>query len=423
MKRGFAMNVKNILAALTVAATLTAPAARALEPEPFAAAGAHDKNKDNKKSERESELYERGTEAIDEERWEQAVRAFTKVAEMQGGRADGAVFWSAYAMNKLGRKAEALKAIDGLKKAYPKSRWVDDAQALELELRQSRGERITPEHVGGDDDLKMMAINSLMTTDPARAFPLLAKIVRSGTTSSQVRERALFVLSQSPLPEARALMSEIARGNANPDLQKEAVKYLGINATPENRKLLGDLYSSASSEDVKKEVLHAYMISGDKARVLTAARTERDPELRKEAIHMLGVMGGRAELASMYGAETNVEVREAIIDGLFISGDVTHMGELARTERNTELRAAAIQKLGLMGSGTASTLSSMYASETNSDVKEAIIDAFFLQNNARALIDIAKREKNREVRNEALQKLSVMHNDEALQYMLQILEQ
>jgi hypothetical protein len=76
-----------------------------------------------------------------------------------------------------------------------------------------------------------------------------------------------------------------------------------------------------------------------------------------------------------------------------------------------------------MGNGTASTLTSMYASETNSEVKEAIIDALFLQNNARALIDIAKREKNKDVRDAALQKLSVMHNDEALQYMLQILEQ
>ncbi|MDQ3280372.1 MAG: HEAT repeat domain-containing protein [Acidobacteriota bacterium] len=413
------MNVKKILAAFLVAATLTAaPAAYALEAEADAK-----ESKDNKKAEKEAELYDRGTEAIDDEEWEHAIRAFTKVAEMQGSRADGAVFWSAYAMNKLGRKAEALKTIDGLKRTYPKSRWIDDAQALELELRQSRGERVAPEHVGGDDDLKMMAINSLMSTDPQKAFPLLAKIVRNRATSQQVRERALFVLSQSPLAEARSLMSEIARGNSNPDLQKEAVKYLGINATPENRKLLGDLYSSAASDDVKKEVLHAYMISGDKARVLSAARGERDPELRKEAIHMLGVMGGRAELGSMYGSETSVEAREAIIDALFISGDTTRMGELARTERNTDLRAAAIQKLGLMGNGTASTLTSMYASETNSEVKGAIIDALFLQNNARALIDIAKKEKNREVRNEALQKLSIMQNDEALQYMLQILEQ
>jgi hypothetical protein len=65
----------------------------------------------------------------------------------------------------------------------------------------------------------------------------------------------------------------------------------------------------------------------------------------------------------------------------------------------------------------------MYARETSVDLKEAVIRGLFLQNNAKALIDIAKKETNKELKKEALQKLSLMNDDEALAYMLQILNQ
>lgn len=408
------MNVKKLLAAFAFAAMLMQTntyAAPAPYPEPA-----------DERSEREADLYDEGTDAIDDENWDEALRTFARVAEMKGSRADGAVYWSAYALKKLGRNAEALKTIDGLKKAYPKSRWIDDAQALELELRQSRGERVAPERVN-DDELKMIAINSLMHTDPEKAYPLLEKIVRNGGASKKVRERALFILSQSPSPRAQALMAEIARGNSNPDLQRDAVRYLGISGNAQSRQLLADLYASVNSTSVRKEILRAFMISGDKARVVSAARGEKDSALREEAIRTLGIMGARTELASMYTGEQSRSVREAIIEALFISGDTQRMAELARGEKDPELRQEAIQKLGLMGSGTAPTLLSLYAAENDPNVKEAVIDAFFIQGNARALIDLTKRESNRELKNRALKKLALMNNDEALEYMLQILNE
>jgi hypothetical protein len=412
------MNVKKLLAAFAIAATFLNPvlyAAPAPYPEP-----APDAESANDRSEREADLYEEGTDAIDDENWDEAVRTFARVAEMKGSRADGAVYWSAYALEKLGRKAEALKTIDGLKKAYPKSRWLDDAQALELELRQSRGERVAPASVA-DEDLKMIAINSLMHTDPEKAFPLLEKVVRNGALSKKMRERALFVLSQSSSAKSQALLADIARGNANPDLQKDAVRYLGISGSAQSRQLLADMYASVNSESVKKEIIRAFMLSGDKTRVVAAARGEKDPELREEAIRTLGIMGGRAELASMYAGETSKRVKETIIQALFISGDTEKMAELARGEKDPDLREDAIQKLGLMGSKTAPLLLSLYGSETNAGIKEAVINALFLQGNARALIDLSKKETNKSLKAEAMQKLSLMNNDEALEYMLQIL--
>ena len=408
------MNWKKFIAALTVAFVIAGPVLTAA-PTPYPPPA-------DERSEREADLYEEGADAIDEEEWEDALKHFSKVAEMKGTRADGAVFWSAYALNKLGRRAEALKTVDALKKAYPKSRWLDDAQALELELRSNRGERVAPEKID-DAELKMIAINSLMHTDPEKAYPLLEKIVRGGSNSKKIRERALFILSQSPSARSQALLADIAKGNANPDMQKDAVRYLGMSGSAQNRQLLADMYASSASTSVKKEILRAFMISGDKTHVVNAARNEKDPDLRSEAIRTLGIMGGRTELGSLYGSETSVNVREDIIQALFLSGDAQKLGELAKAEKNVQLRKEAIQKLGLMGAKHGPTLLGMYASETDVDVKEAIIQGLFLQNNARGLIDLAKKETNKELRREALQKLSLMNNDEALAYMLQILNE
>ncbi|HET8775496.1 MAG TPA: HEAT repeat domain-containing protein [Thermoanaerobaculia bacterium] len=414
------MNFRKALAAWAVAATLLISGGRAFA-SAFANAPVWASEESEDREDRESDLYDEGTDAIDEQEWDDAIRAFKAVVEMGGSRADGGLYWMAYALNKSGRRAEAMQTIEGLKKSYPKSKWIDDAKALELETRQARGERVAPERLQ-DDDLKMIAINSLMHSDPEKAYPLLEKIVR-GTSDKKIKERALFILAQSPSPRAQTLIASIARGNANPDLQRMAVKYIGIHGGEANRAVLSDLYASGSRE-VKKEVLRALMIASDKARVHAAAKSEPDPELRREAIHLLGVMNARSELHSLYAAETSADVKKQIIQGLFISNDGERLGDLARGEKNPELRREAIRKLGLVGAKTGPTLLSLYAaSDTDVESKKAIIEAFFLQSNARALIDLSKKETNQTLRKAALQKLSIMNNEEALEYMLQILEE
>jgi outer membrane protein assembly factor BamD (BamD/ComL family) len=413
------MNTKKALAAIAVAATLTLGARTAFAEPAFPWAMTFAETDD--KSEREADRYDEGTDAIDDENWSEAIQAFRDVAQMKSSRADGALYWMAYALNRSGRRAEALTAIDGLRKNYPKSKWIDDAEALEIEARQAGGERVSPERID-DEDLKMVAINSLMHTDPEKAYPLLEKIIR-GPSAKKIKERALFILAQSPSPRAQALIASIARGNANPNLQKDAVKFIGIHGGDENRAVLAEVYASSTSTDVKKEVLQAFMLSDDKARVLNAAKSEKDAELRETAIHLLGIMDARPELNALYAASTSNKTKEDIIQALFIAGDEQRIAELARGEKDPSLRREAIRKLGLMGGTTANALLALYNAETSIEGKTAVIEALFLQDNARALIDLSKREKNPQLRREALQKLSIMDDDEALKYMLQILEE
>ena len=54
---------------------------------------------------------------------------------------------------------------------------------------------------GSDEDLKILALNSLLNRDPATALPLLRGIL-SGNQPLNVKKHALFVLAQSKSPEA-----------------------------------------------------------------------------------------------------------------------------------------------------------------------------------------------------------------------------
>lgn len=385
---------------------------------PVALAGAPEKPAKDPET-RAEKFYKQGTKHLDRGDWDDAAAAFHEAANLGGPRTEASLYWLAYALAKQGRPSDALAILRAFPTKYPKSSWLKEVRALELEIRKSGGRVSSPE-TENDEELKIMAINSLIHTDPERAVPLLEKILK-GRSSEDVKERALFVLAQSGSPRARQIIGDVARGSAHPDLQEKAIHYLGVFRGAENRQLLEEIYRSSTSVELKEQILHAFMVAGDRARVLEAARNEKNTELRGEAAHQLGVMGARAELWQLYKNERSREVKEEIIQGLFIAGDVEHILELARTEPQRELREEAIQKLGVMGPRTAPALWEIYRSNIDTELKKEVIQAFFVQNNARALIDIAKTEKNRELRNEAVEKLSVMNNKEATEYLLQFL--
>jgi HEAT repeat protein len=372
------------------------------------------------RAQRVDEQYERGTEALDERRWEQAIEAFDRVVQAGGRRADGALYWKAYALHKAGRSAEALSAIGELRRAHASSRWLKEAGALELEVRQAGGQAPQPAAVA-DEDLKLMALNALMNTDAEQALPMLEKFLQ-GTQSPKLRERALFVLSQSGSPQAREIVGRIARGQANPDLQRKAIHYLGLFGGEESRQVLSDVYAGAAEIEVKKAILRSFMVAGERDRVMAAAKGEKEPELRREAIQQLGVMGAQEELWQLYGTETTPEVKKAILQAFFVGGGADRLMQLARTEKDPELRRRAVRNLGLMGEAkTAGFLVEMYRTDSDASIRRDVIEALFVQGNAKALVEIARAEKDPEMKKHAVSKLALMSDKGATEFLMEIL--
>lgn len=364
--------------------------------------------------------YEAALDAIDDSRWEEAREKLDEVVRDGKSNTDAALYWRAYCENKLGRRSDALASIGELEHKYPQSRWQNDAKALDLQVRNETGQSVSPQSQD-DEELKLLAINSLMQSDPQQALPLLEKVL-NGTGSPKLKERALFVVAQSGSPEASQILVRIAQGNSNPDLQSKAVKYLGLFGGSRGVDALSQIYASSSDEEVKRAILQSFMLAGARDRLYTAAQSEKNPDLQRDAVRMLGISGARDDLWKLYQAGTPEEVREAILQAMFISGDSGHLEQLAKSEKNEDLRLAAIRDMGLMGGDrTGSTLASMYAGAKDPATSKAVLQALFLQGNAQAIVDIARKETDPEMKKAAVQKLSLMHSKAAMDYLLEIL--
>ncbi len=368
----------------------------------------------------EERMYRRGSEFLDRREWEKAVEAFDAVTEYKGTKADGALYWKAYAFAKLGKRDQALAALGELQKSYASSRWVNDAKALEVEVKQANGQPLSPE-TEDDEDLKLLAINSLIASDPERAIPLLEKILQS-RNAPKLKERALFVLAQSKNPKAQEIVVRYAKGSGNPDLQVRAVEYLGIYGGKDNAQTLAEVYTSSSDASLKRSVLHSFYRAKDKDRLLTAARSEQNQNLKAEAIRLLGNIGSIAEVSQFYTPDASAEVKSAVLDSLYSANAADRMIELAKNEKDARVRSEVIHRLGAMRrTKTSDALVQMYGADTDRDSKRAIMQALYSQGSAKELVDVAKKEADPELRRQAVRMLSNMKSKEASDFLAELL--
>jgi outer membrane protein assembly factor BamD (BamD/ComL family) len=400
------------LTAILASASVVAHAAEAAPSMSFADEAGQSKG---------SSFYEDGTKAINEGRWSDAAELFNKAVQQGGDRAEGALYWKAYAENKEGQPARALDTCAQLRRAHPKSNWIDECGALEIEIRGKSGHPVQPQ-AEQDEELKLLALNALMQQDESRAFPAIQQIL-NGNSSDKLKERALFVLAQSDSKQAQDLIGQIARGQSNPALQVKAIRMLSIHGA-QYTDLLADIYQHTSNEAVKKAILQAWLVTGTPDKLVVAARTESNPALVRTAVQTLGAMGATAQLQSLYNETKSVEVKSSIISGLIAAGPkgAEVLGSIATTEQDPDLRRKAIRNLGIAGgAASAPSLVATYQNNTDPETKKAAVEALFLAGDAHDLVTLAKAEKDPGLKQKIVQQLSLMQNKEATAYMIEIL--
>jgi hypothetical protein len=76
-----------------------------------------------------------------------------------------------------------------------------------------------------------------------------------------------------------------------------------------------------------------------------------DPNLQELAIRDCGVYQGKRlddALAEAYGASSDVKIKHAVISAFFTSGDDTRLVDLARQEKDLQLKRTIVSQLALM---------------------------------------------------------------------------
>jgi HEAT repeat protein len=96
--------------------------------------------------------------------------------------------------------------------------------------------------------------------------------------------------------------------------------------------------------------------------------------------------------------------------------------QLLSTEKEPKLRVEVIRMLGNHGGEEGSTLLlSLYGGESDPGVRKAILSALSSQNNAKALVELARKESDLETKKYIIQRLSRMRSKEANDYLVELL--
>jgi len=98
------------------------------------------------------------------------------------------------------------------------------------------------------------------------------------------------------------------------------------------------------------------------------------------------------------------------------------MLDLVRNEKDPAVRSEAVRNLAMSRSTTPETLASLYTSDTDAKAKRDLINSLHARGDAKAMVDLARKEADPAMKKYIVQRLGTMQNKEAVDYMMELLK-
>ncbi len=93
------------------------------------------------------QVFRQGRDLIEKEDWADAAAKFEGYVTQypKSKEADAALYWLAYALKQQRKFQAAGETLGRLVREFPRSAWVDDARAMEVEIAPQVGKRVDTE--------------------------------------------------------------------------------------------------------------------------------------------------------------------------------------------------------------------------------------------------------------------------------------
>ncbi len=361
---------------------------------------------------------------------------------------DAAYYWLAFSLKKQGRMQEADTILQKLLASYPKSSWARDANALRLEMAPSLGnDELVAQVIGAapppprptisaqaptpyptpqaapiaprpevhpllppaaigigsadgvtfvpvpgqassgmdeKEEIKAIALQSLMQSNPERALPYIADILKNDSKASKgLKESAVRLLGQYRGPNSTSMLLDLARNQSDPKLRRSAIYMLGNSDDDKVFDLLLDLATKSTDPDVAKAALQAlarHRNQRAKDMIGNLASTAQSPLIRRDAIYLLGDRSDDASverLIKIYDSESDPDLKKHAIYALSRSSNAKarqKLLDIARTNGNEDVRVQAIQWLDDRGDASlVDELVKLYQSDKSLKVRKQVI--------------------------------------------------
>jgi hypothetical protein len=265
-------------------------------------------------------------------------------------------------------------------------------------------------HASPDEELALAALEGLMAQPTERALPILKKVL-AGSQTPLVKKRALFVLGQMNVPEARQILAQLSR-SSDSELQGEAIRGIGIGGNPQALDSLMEVYK-AGNQDVKKEVLQAWLIAGRKESVYQVAVDAKTEDEARHAIHMLGAMGASEELRKL---GDRPKVASGLVHALAISGDLAGLRKIAESNNDRGVRIEAVRSIGIIHNEAARTaLRDIYLGSDDRELKDAALHGMLIAGDEQGVLTLYRAAKSTDEKRMLMRTLGMMGGDAALQ--------
>ena len=263
---------------------------------------------------------------------------------------------------------------------------------------------------GDKEELQRIALEALIHVPEERALPAVMKLLE-GDGSDELKESALFVLSQMDHPDASAALLSYAR-TGGVDSQVEAIRMIGINGDETALAELPEIYASGN-DDVREAVLEAYLIADNADGVFTIAMNATDEDDYEKAVEILAVMDAHEQLAQLREAKG---ASDALVEAYIISDNHAELEVLARDGSDPDVQIEAIQALGIVdGPNAEVVLLDIYKASADEDVRDAALEGLFIGDHGQSVIELYRASSNAKEKGELLEMLVIMDSDLAME--------
>jgi HEAT repeat protein/TolA-binding protein len=326
-----------------------------------------------------------------------------------------------------------------------------------------------------EEDERVDALNAVSQMDAERAMPILRKVLaRREPCTQQLRRTAVWLVARQKSPDAAALLVNTAKNDPDREVREQAVFWLANVPSEEAVTMLVDLARNGDDLDLRKRAVYA--LSRSKSdRALTTLReittdTRAPEELRAEALNWyLGrtqrdVADPLSFLRDIYGKADGQQLKQTTlryVAGLRTDESRAWLVSLAVNERESiDLRRSAVAYIASgagnatftsaftrkgatptpamapaapsslssadrpAGSAIAASLWQVYEKTGEIEIRrQALASLASLRDNAGIdrLIDVARNEKQPELRRSAISYLSRSKDPRALELLQEII--
>jgi HEAT repeat protein len=286
-----------------------------------------------------------------------------------------------------------------------------------------------------DDDERVAALNALLQMDAERAVPILKQVLeRRDACSAVLRRKAVFLLSQKRTPQTADLLLNIARNDPDQETREQAVFWLSQVSDERAVDMLQDILRNSREETLKDKALFALSQhrSGRGSAILREF-VERDgasEDLRGKAIFWLGQKKSTENntfLRTLYTRLRSEELKDKVIFSLSQQrgmGNEKWMMDIVTNPRESiEMRKKALFWAGQHG-GNIEELLPFYEKLADREMKEQMIFVLSQRRSGPAMdkhFDIAKNDKDPELRKKAIFWLGQSRDPRVQQFLLDII--